>query len=83
MRAPTTDLVHGYLDETLSAEQQDELANWIKDNPEHARQFAEIVLLHDRLRAELKEAVQGARAFLVILSPAAVSSAWVQKEKLR
>jgi hypothetical protein len=53
MSASITDLIHGYLDETLTAEQQDELASWIKENPEHAQQFADIVLLHDRLRAEL------------------------------
>jgi tetratricopeptide (TPR) repeat protein len=34
----------------------------------------------DALTAELKEAVKGARAFLVVLSPSAVSSAWVKKE---
>ena len=53
MSASATDLIHGYLDETLTAEQQVELANWIKASPEHARQFAETVLLHDRLRAEV------------------------------
>ena len=53
MSASATDLIHGYLDETLTAEQQVELANWIKESPEHAEQFAEAVLLHDRLRAEM------------------------------
>ncbi|MEZ6043473.1 MAG: hypothetical protein R3C20_23485 [Planctomycetaceae bacterium] len=53
MSASATDLIHGYLDETLNAEQQVELANWIKASPEHARQFAETVLLHDRLRAQV------------------------------
>ncbi len=53
MSASATDLIHGYLDETLTAEQQVELANWIKASPEHARQFSETVLLHDRLRAEM------------------------------
>lgn len=53
MSASATDLIHAYLDETLTAEQQVELANWIKESPEHARQFSETVLLHDRLRAEM------------------------------
>jgi hypothetical protein len=53
MSASATDLIHGYLDETLTAEQQVELANWIKESPEHAGQFAETILLHDRLRAEM------------------------------
>ncbi|MCA9078086.1 MAG: hypothetical protein KDA93_23860, partial [Planctomycetaceae bacterium] len=53
MSAPATDLIHAYLDETLTAEQHVELANWIKASPEHARQFSETVLLHDRLRAEM------------------------------
>ncbi|MCA9124465.1 MAG: hypothetical protein KDB11_30020, partial [Planctomycetales bacterium] len=53
MSASATDLIHGYVDETLTAEQHVELANWIKESPEHARQFSETVLLHDRLRAEM------------------------------
>jgi hypothetical protein len=47
-----TDLMHGYLDQTLDAEQFKQLADWLQANPEHARQFASLVLLHDRLRAE-------------------------------
>ena len=53
MSASIDSLIHGYLDETLTAEQQNELANWIKAGPENARRFAEAVLLHDRLRTEL------------------------------
>jgi hypothetical protein len=37
----------------LTAEQHVELANWIIASAEHARQFSETVLLHDRLRAEM------------------------------
>lgn len=47
------DLMHGYLDDTLSIDQQQQLARWLKSDPQHARQFAERVLLHDRLRAEM------------------------------
>ncbi|MEZ5944303.1 MAG: hypothetical protein R3C18_23175 [Planctomycetaceae bacterium] len=53
MSAPATDLIHAYLDDTLTAEQHVELANWIKASPEHAGQFAETILLHNRLRAEM------------------------------
>ncbi|MCA9059019.1 MAG: hypothetical protein KDA85_10985, partial [Planctomycetaceae bacterium] len=53
MSASATDLIHGYLDETLTAEQQAELANWLRESLDHARQFAETVLLHDRLRVEM------------------------------
>lgn len=53
MPASASDLLHGYLDETLTAEQQGELAAWIKKSPQHAGQFVEVLLLHDRLRAEM------------------------------
>ncbi|MDR3632586.1 MAG: FecR domain-containing protein [Isosphaeraceae bacterium] len=42
-------LIHGYLDDLLSDEQVRELNQWIKEDPDHARQFAAIALLHDRL----------------------------------
>lgn len=46
-------LVDGYLDETLSSAEHDELAAWIRADPAHARVFAEAVVLHDRLHAEM------------------------------
>ncbi|TWT65216.1 anti-sigma factor family protein [Allorhodopirellula solitaria] len=46
-------LIHGYLDNSLSTEQQSELNQWIKADPKHARQFASSMMLHDRLRSEL------------------------------
>ena len=46
-------LIDGYLDDTLTADQQEELSAWLKVNPEHARTFAEAMLLHDRLRNTL------------------------------
>jgi hypothetical protein len=46
-------LIDGYLDDTLTADQQEELSAWIKVHPEHARTFAEAMLLHDRLRNTL------------------------------
>jgi hypothetical protein len=47
------ELIDGYLDDALTADQQEELSAWIKTNPEHARIFAEAMLLHDRLRNTL------------------------------
>ncbi len=46
------DLINGYLDDMLTAQQHAELSEWIQSDPEHARQFAESVMLHDRLRGE-------------------------------
>lgn len=45
--------IDGYFDDTLSAEQLAALAEWIKSDPEHAVQFANASLLHDRLRNAL------------------------------
>jgi hypothetical protein len=53
MSAHEVDLIHGYLDETLTAEEHVELSNWIKASPDQAWQFSQLVLLHDRLRAEM------------------------------
>ena len=50
------ELIDGYLDEALTADQQEELSAWIKANSEHARIFAEAMLLHDRLRNTLSTA---------------------------
>ena len=47
------ELIDGYLDDALTADQQAELSAWIKANPENARIFAEAMLLHDRLRNTL------------------------------
>lgn len=43
------DLIHGYLDETLTAAQQQELADWIQSDPRHAQEFAHWLRLHDSL----------------------------------
>lgn len=48
-----SELIDGYLDDALTADQQAELSAWIKANPENARIFAEAMLLHDRLRNTL------------------------------
>lgn len=52
MTIDPSSLINGYLDETLSAEAQTTLADWINESPEHAHQFALALMLHDRLRGE-------------------------------
>ncbi|MEP5988071.1 MAG: hypothetical protein ABJ301_02345, partial [Rhodopirellula bahusiensis] len=44
------DLIDGYLDESLSQEQFQQLNQWIKSDSLHAQRFASAMLLHDRLR---------------------------------
>lgn len=46
-------LIDGYLDETLSSEEHVAFAQWLQETPQHRQQFANAVLLHDRLRGEL------------------------------
>lgn len=79
MSASMTDLIHGYLDETLAVEQQEELAELIKDNPEHARQFAEFVLLHDRLQAEMLAGDVLKNQPLVSVSRSSPERRWVRR----
>lgn len=47
------ELISGYLDESLSEDEQRELADWIKADKGNAKQFAQAVMLHDRLECEL------------------------------
>lgn len=42
-------LVDGYLDETLSENQEMELINWLKSNPANAIEFAALIQFHNRL----------------------------------
>jgi hypothetical protein len=46
------DLLHGYLDQSLTPEQQLELEAWLKESPQHIRSFADLLLLHSQLRSE-------------------------------
>ncbi|TWU16177.1 hypothetical protein [Allorhodopirellula heiligendammensis] len=50
MSAAIQDLISGYIDDSLSREQLQELSEWINFEPSNARQFASALLLHDRLR---------------------------------
>ena len=47
------ELIDGYFDEVLTAEQQAELSEWIRSDPAHAKTFAHASLLHDCLRNSL------------------------------
>ena len=47
------ELIDGYFDDALTAEEHHTLSAWIKAHPEHARTFAEATLLHDHLRNTL------------------------------
>ncbi len=51
--SPLHDHIHSYLDEAITADALAELEHWIKSDPQHAQQFAQMILIHDRLRAEL------------------------------
>ncbi|GAA4451545.1 hypothetical protein [Novipirellula rosea] len=68
------ELIHGYLDDSLSSEQQAQLNQWIKSDPKHARQFASYIMLHDRLRNEL--AASENDATYVVLPNKPRSSVW-------
>lgn len=46
------ELLHGYLDQTLTVSQQAELQRWLAQSPENARHFTELLLLHNQLRSE-------------------------------
>ncbi len=46
------DLINGYLDGMLTAEQHATLSEWIQADKEHARRFSDAIMLHDRLRNE-------------------------------
>lgn len=47
-------LISGYLDDTLSPEEHAALRDWLNETPEHTADFVRVVLLHDRLRSELR-----------------------------
>lgn len=57
MSRDVNELISAYLDEELSAAEQQQLAEWIKADASHARQFARAAMLHDRLQGEIAAAV--------------------------
>lgn len=78
------DLIDGYLDELLTADEHYQLSDWIKADPSHARQFAEAVMLHDRLRADMLAAdMLTAEEPLTALQPVASREAAVAEASTR
>jgi len=53
MSRDVEELISGYLDESLTEDEQQELAEWIKSDQANARHFAKAVMLHDRLQCEV------------------------------
>jgi hypothetical protein len=50
MNCKPQDLIHGYLDATLSADEENELNAWVKAAPENSATFAAMIRFHDHLR---------------------------------
>ncbi len=47
-------LIHGYLDDTLSEEDQLRLRDWLEGSPEHAELFAELTMVHTNVQRLLE-----------------------------
>ena len=71
-------LIDGYLDGTLTGTEQNVLVAWLTQSPDHARRFAEDVLLHDHLRAACASIIASQP------SPAGADATWplVQRRPL-
>lgn len=52
MTRDPSELVSRYLDDLLTEDEHRELQDWLRSSPDHAREFAQTALLHDRLRGE-------------------------------
>ncbi|ODA34908.1 anti-sigma factor family protein [Planctopirus hydrillae] len=52
MTCDPDELISRYLDDLLTENEHRDLQDWLRSSPDHAREFARIVLLHDRLRGE-------------------------------
>ena len=46
-------LINGYLDEVLSVSEMQELEDWINQDPRNAKQFADAVVLDNKIQAEI------------------------------
>lgn len=68
------ELIAGYLDETLSPEEHAEFARWLEASPDNRKQFADSVLLHDRLRGELLATAEMTRTLPPISTRHAVAA---------
>jgi hypothetical protein len=51
MKTPE-ELLHGYLDQTLTSAELGRLQAWLAESPEHMRQLTRLLLLHNHLRSE-------------------------------
>ena len=52
MTRDSSELVSRYLDDLLTEDEHRDLQNWLRSSPDHAREFARVASLHDRLRGE-------------------------------
>lgn len=68
MTRDAAELIGLYLDEMLTADEMAELGTWIQATPENSKRLADAVLLHDRLRNELRAqtALEGAAGLPVV-----------------
>lgn len=66
-------LAHGYFDDSLTADECEILFDALRKEPEAARQFAELALVHDQLRNALAPAAQ---LDVLIASPPSRSVRW-------
>lgn len=58
MNRDVDELISGYLDESLTEDEQRELSAWIKADEANAKRFAKAVMLHDRLQGEISAAAE-------------------------
>ena len=52
MTRDPAELVSRYFDDLLTADEHRDLQQWLRTSADHAKEFARVALLHDRLRAE-------------------------------
>ncbi len=83
-------LIDGYLDETISAQQQSQLSDWIKADAENAKSFARAVWLHDQLHnslaihslgTELPETRSQKSTSIWSVSSFATATSWAQRSR--
>ncbi|MEM7391907.1 MAG: FecR family protein [Verrucomicrobiota bacterium] len=74
--------INGYLDHSLSTDEEKDLADWIKADPANAKRFAMATMLHDRLHSEIQAAAEDEsfRGEKVVRFPAArhLGRRWLQ-----
>ena len=70
MKTPE-ELLHGYLDQTLTSAELVTLQDWLAASPDHLRRLTRLLLLHNQLRSESlsRSATGGARCGIRRTSP--------------